>query len=132
MSIYHYDQFVSICSFCSPCIVADDANVEVAGRRIIWGKSLNAGQSCIAPDYVLCTAATQDRLVEVCKRALREFFGEVIIIVIISHLTKECTHSPLFSLRVSCINLSGMIVVLYPGGWSNVYITAESTAWLCQ
>ena len=61
----------------SPCIVADDANIEVAGQRIMWGKCLNAGQSCVAPDYILCTSATHDRLIEEFKAALRRFFGEV-------------------------------------------------------
>ena len=61
----------------SPCIVADDANIDVAGQRIMWGKCINAGQSCIAPDYILCTPATQERLVEACKTAVRRFFGEV-------------------------------------------------------
>lgn len=61
----------------SPCIVADDANIDVAGQRIMWGKCINAGQSCIAPDYILCTPATQETLVEACKTAIRKFFGEV-------------------------------------------------------
>ena len=68
--------FVPWCSS-SPCIVADDANIDVAGQRIMWGKCINAGQSCIAPDYILCTPATQERLVEACKTAVRKFFGEV-------------------------------------------------------
>ena len=62
----------------SPCIVADDANIDVAGQRIMWGKCINAGQSCIAPDYILCTPAIQERLVEACKTAVRKFFGEVL------------------------------------------------------
>ncbi len=37
----------------SPCIVEDDADIEVAARRIVFGKFLNAGQTCIAPDYLL-------------------------------------------------------------------------------
>lgn len=60
----------------SPCIVADDANIEVAAQRIMWGKCLNAGQSCIAPDYVICTSAVQGRLVEACKGAVMRFFGQ--------------------------------------------------------
>ncbi|MFC6635002.1 aldehyde dehydrogenase family protein [Microbulbifer taiwanensis] len=60
----------------SPCIVADDANIEVAARRIAWGKFTNAGQTCIAPDYLLCTRATADRLVPAIERAVREMFGQ--------------------------------------------------------
>ena len=61
----------------SPVIVADDANIEVTARRIMWGKLLNAGQTCVAPDYVLSTKETQDRLIEACKRVINEFFGQV-------------------------------------------------------
>ena len=56
-------------------IVADDANIDVAARRITWGKFLNSGQVCIAPDYVLCTPGKRDRLVEVMRKTLVEFFG---------------------------------------------------------
>jgi len=48
----------------SPVIVAADADVEVAARRIAWGKLLNAGQTCIAPDYVLVERSVADRLVD--------------------------------------------------------------------
>ncbi|XP_064398024.1 aldehyde dehydrogenase, dimeric NADP-preferring-like [Halichondria panicea] len=60
----------------SPCIVADDADLEVAARRIMWGKCLNSGQSCVAPDYVLCSADIQERLAENLKNAIIEFFGK--------------------------------------------------------
>ncbi len=60
----------------SPCIVADDANIEVAARRIAWGKFTNAGQTCIAPDYLLCTKATADRLLPAIEKAARAMFGE--------------------------------------------------------
>ncbi len=63
--------------FVSPCIVADDADLEVAARRIMWGKCLNSGQSCVAPDYVLCSADIQERLAENLKNAIIEFFGKV-------------------------------------------------------
>ena len=69
---------------CSSVIVADDANLEVAGRRIVWGKCLNAGQSCIAPDYVLCTAAKKDRLLDACRTAIMDFFGMVCIPMVMS------------------------------------------------
>ncbi|MCO1334187.1 aldehyde dehydrogenase family protein [Microbulbifer sp. OS29] len=60
----------------SPCIVADDADLEVAARRIAWGKFTNAGQTCIAPDYVLCSKDTANRLTPLLQRVLREMFGE--------------------------------------------------------
>ncbi len=60
----------------SPVIVADDADVEVAAARIAWGKCLNAGQTCIAPDYVLATARTRDRLVDGVVRAIGRYYGD--------------------------------------------------------
>ena len=63
----------------SPVIVADDANIEVACRRIMWGKCINAGQSCVAPDYVLCSPAIKDQLACSLQAAIEQFFGQVCI-----------------------------------------------------
>jgi len=60
----------------SPAIVHKSANLEVAGRRIAWGKFLNAGQTCIAPDYVLVDESVQDELIEHIRSALRDFYGD--------------------------------------------------------
>ena len=62
----------------SPVIVAADANLEVAGRRIIFGRFLNCGQMCIAPDHIICMSSQRDKLIEVFKKTLKEFFGEVL------------------------------------------------------
>ena len=59
----------------SPCIVHDDSDLEVAARRVAWGKFLNAGQTCIAPDYVLVQDSVADALVEQLKASIRKFFG---------------------------------------------------------
>jgi aldehyde dehydrogenase (NAD+) len=59
----------------SPVIVDAAANVEVAARRIAFGKFLNAVQTCIAPDYVLVARARQEELVEQIGRAIRDFYG---------------------------------------------------------
>lgn len=64
-------------------VVADDSNIGVAARRIMWGKLLNTGQTCIAPNHVICTPATQEKLIEACKEVIEEFYGKVII-------TSEC------------------------------------------
>lgn len=62
----------------SPCYVdeslEDGSPLLFACRRIIWGKMMNAGQTCIAPDYVLCTQSTQKRLVKVLAAVVEEFF----------------------------------------------------------
>jgi aldehyde dehydrogenase (NAD+) len=60
----------------SPAIVAADADVEIAARRIAWGKFLNAGQTCIAPDYALVAAPVVDRFLEHLGATIREFYGD--------------------------------------------------------
>lgn len=59
----------------SPCIVTRKANVEVAARRIAWGKSLNAGQTCIAPDYLLIDSSLKERFVEEFRKAVVALHG---------------------------------------------------------
>jgi len=59
----------------SPCIVDSDINLEHTARRIIWGKFINAGQTCIAPDYLLVDRKIKKDLVEGLKKCLKEFYG---------------------------------------------------------
>ncbi len=59
----------------SPCLVCADAPIELAARRIIWGKFLNAGQTCVAPDFVLAERGVRDALVAAMQKVLREFYG---------------------------------------------------------
>ena len=66
----------------SPCIVADDAAIDVTARRLVWGKCINSGQTCIAPDYIICSRDKQAILVERCKEAVREFYGEVCGVIV--------------------------------------------------
>ena len=60
----------------SPAIVAADADIDVAARRIAWGKFTNAGQTCIAPDYVLVAAEVEDRFLGALLRNVHDFYGE--------------------------------------------------------
>lgn len=60
----------------SPCLVCADARLDVAARRIVWGKFMNAGQTCVAPDFVLADRAIRPRLVAALQQALRAFYGE--------------------------------------------------------
>jgi aldehyde dehydrogenase (NAD+) len=60
----------------SPCLVDSEVDLEVAARRIVHGKFLNAGQTCIAPDYVLVHESRETELLEGMKAALREFYGD--------------------------------------------------------
>ena len=59
-----------------PCLVCADAPLDITARRIVWGKFMNAGQTCVAPDFVLVDHRVRGPLVEAMKRALREFYGE--------------------------------------------------------
>ena len=60
----------------SPAVVAADADIDVAARRIAWGKFTNAGQTCIAPDYVLVAADVEDRFLGALLRSVHDFYGE--------------------------------------------------------
>ncbi len=60
----------------SPCIVDRSANLRVAARRIVWGKLMNAGQVCIAPDYVLVDESVEAELLAQMAAAIKEFYGE--------------------------------------------------------
>jgi len=60
----------------SPCIVDRSANLRVAARRIMWGKLMNAGQVCIAPDYVLVDETIEAELLTHMAAAINEFYGE--------------------------------------------------------
>ena len=59
----------------SPAIVAADANIDVAARRLVWGKFTNAGQTCIAPDYLLVERSVRDELVAAIGSVITEFYG---------------------------------------------------------
>ncbi|KAK7083499.1 aldehyde dehydrogenase 3, member A2, partial [Halocaridina rubra] len=50
--------------------------MDIAVRRIMWGKFINAGQTCIAPDYVLCTKEVQEKFVKKATEVLKDFYGE--------------------------------------------------------
>lgn len=60
----------------SPVIVDCTADVELAAKRVAWGKTLNAGQTCIAPDYLLIHRDVRAQFVEAYRRALGELHGE--------------------------------------------------------
>ncbi|AKA35223.1 aldehyde dehydrogenase [Flagellimonas lutaonensis] len=60
----------------SPCIVDGTAPLKLAAKRICWGKFLNAGQTCIAPDYILVHKTVKDKLVGELKKAIIKSYGE--------------------------------------------------------
>ncbi|MFC2476387.1 MAG: aldehyde dehydrogenase [Catonella sp.] len=60
----------------SPCIVEKSAKINLAAKRIVFGKFLNCGQTCVAPDYILCDESIKDRLVSAIKKEIVLQFGE--------------------------------------------------------
>jgi aldehyde dehydrogenase (NAD+) len=60
----------------SPAIVAADADIDVAARRITWGRFTNAGQTCVAPDYVLVARSIEDQFLGAVLRSVHDFYGE--------------------------------------------------------
>lgn len=60
----------------SPCIVDRDADLKLAARRIAWGKTLNAGQTCIAPDYLLIHSSLQDSFIAAFRREIERLHGD--------------------------------------------------------
>ena len=60
----------------SPCIVDQTADLSTAAKRIIWGKCLNAGQTCIAPDYLFVHRSVKNQLLDEMKKAICSFYGE--------------------------------------------------------
>jgi len=60
----------------SPVIVCQDADIDLAARRIVSAKMLNAGQVCIAPDYVLVDSSVVDKFTSVSQKMIKDFFGE--------------------------------------------------------
>jgi len=60
----------------SPCIVYEDADLKVAAKRIVLGKFLNAGQTCIAPDYILVHESVRDKLLEELKGCIQKFYSD--------------------------------------------------------
>lgn len=59
----------------SPCIVDETANLELSARRIVWGKIINAGQTCVAPDYVLVHHKMKDTLVKLLIKEIEKALG---------------------------------------------------------
>lgn len=60
----------------SPCIVDASANIKLAAKRIVWGKYLNCGQTCVAPDYILCEKSVKDEFVSEVVKQIKKQYGE--------------------------------------------------------
>ena len=60
----------------SPCIIAKDANLKLAAKRIVWGKFINAGQTCIAPDYIVIHTSVKHAFIDFFKKEIEKSYGE--------------------------------------------------------
>lgn len=59
----------------SPVYIDDSiTQMEVAAKRIIWGKMVNAGQTCVAPDYIMCTSNVQDKFIAAARKVMKDFY----------------------------------------------------------
>lgn len=63
----------------SPCIVDETADIRLAAKRIVWGKFLNAGQTCVAPDYVWVHESIKSALIEQMIASIKQFYGDALI-----------------------------------------------------
>ncbi|KAF3699539.1 Aldehyde dehydrogenase family 3 member B1 [Channa argus] len=59
-----------------PCFIYGRVNIAAAAHRLVWAKFFNMGQSCVAPDYVLCSPATREALLPELRKTLEEFYGK--------------------------------------------------------
>ena len=60
----------------SPCIVDKSANLDLSARRAVWGKCINAGQTCVAPDYFLVHEDVKEKFLALCRAYVAQFYGE--------------------------------------------------------
>lgn len=60
----------------SPCIVDETANIQIAARRIVFGKFLNCGQTCVAPDYILCHISQKNKLINALQQEIKKQYGD--------------------------------------------------------
>ena len=60
----------------SPTFICKDANLKVAAKRVAWGKYMNSGQTCIAPDYVMVDATIEEQFVDLVTKAISEMYGK--------------------------------------------------------
>jgi aldehyde dehydrogenase (NAD+) len=60
----------------NPCVIASDARLDFAARRIAWGKFLNAGQTCVSPDYILIDKKIKDKFLDLISMEITKFYGE--------------------------------------------------------
>ncbi|PIE86232.1 MAG: aldehyde dehydrogenase [Bacteroidia bacterium] len=84
----------------SPVIVDEKANLEIAAKRIVWGKFLNAGQTCIAPDYLFVHEAVKEKFISLLRNKIELFYGKN---------PKESRDFPRISTEKHCLRLLNLL-----------------------
>jgi aldehyde dehydrogenase (NAD+) len=97
----------------NPCIIDETANLKLAAKRIVWGKFINAGQTCIAPDYILIQKDMKSHFVDYLKEEITKAYGE------------NPSNSPDFARIVNAKNCQRLINMIDPkkvifGGQTNL------------
>lgn len=76
----HAAEFLTPCTLelggKSPCIIDSSAKIKLAATRLVWGKYLNCGQTCVAPDYVLCHSSVKDHFIKAMAAEIKAQFGQ--------------------------------------------------------
>lgn len=104
----------------SPCIVHHDANLKLAAKRIAWGKFINAGQTCVAPDYLYVHKDIRDEFIKIFKQSINELYEDIIKNGEFTRIVNERHFK-----RVSGLLSSGEI--LHGGNYSIDTLTIEPT-----
>lgn len=104
----------------SPCIVHHDANLKLAAKRIAWGKFINAGQTCVAPDYLYVHKDIRDEFIKIFKHSINELYEDIIKNGEFTRIVSERHFK-----RVSDLLSSGEI--LHGGNYSIDTLTIEPT-----
>lgn len=60
----------------SPVYIDNTVDFDVTAKRVLWGKFINVGQTCIAPDYILCSKEVQEKFVNAARTVLKEWYGD--------------------------------------------------------
>lgn len=78
MSLYNLDNFIYTLFMSSSPLYFDDSadDSPAAVKRLVWGKYVNNGQTCVAPDYVLCSRKVQNSLIKQLPLAIKEFYSD--------------------------------------------------------
>jgi coniferyl-aldehyde dehydrogenase len=100
----------------SPVLIARDAPLQVAADSVVYGKMLNAGQTCIAPDYVLVPAGQEEAFVQAVQRAMDRMYPSLLENPDVTAIVNERQHQRLQALRDDAIRQGARVHLCHPAG----------------